>query len=72
MLTMTVTVLAGGKLSDMFGRKKLLISGVAIFTIASLLSGVAQDITSFILFRALQGVGAGVIFANAFTIIGDL
>ena len=72
MLTMTVTVPLAGKLSDMFGRKKLLISGVAIFTIASLLSGVAQDITSFILFRALQGVGAGVIFANAFTIIGDL
>lgn len=72
MLTMTVAVPLAGKLSDMFGRKKLLISGVAIFTIASLLSGVAQDITSFILFRALQGVGAGVIFANAFTIIGDL
>ncbi len=72
MLTMTVAVPLAGKLSDMFGRKKLLIIGVAIFTVASLLSGMAQDITSFILFRALQGIGAGIIFANAFTIIGDL
>lgn len=72
MLTMTVTVPLAGKLSDMFGRKRLLSIGVAIFTIASLLSGMAQDITAFIIFRALQGIGAGVIFANAFTIIGDL
>lgn len=72
MLTTTVTVPLAGKLSDMYGRKLLLISGVVIFTLGSLLSGMSHSIESLIIWRALQGIGGGIITANAFTIVGDL
>lgn len=72
MLTTTITVPLAGKLSDMYGRRPMLISGVAIFVLGSLLSGMAPSIGWLILWRALQGVGAGIITANAFTIVGDL
>lgn len=68
----TVTVPIAGKLSDLFGRRLVLMIGVAIFTIASLFSGSAGDINQLILFRAIQGIGGGIIMANAFTIVGDL
>lgn len=72
MLTTTVTVPLAGKLSDMYGRRPFLIAGVAIFTIGSLLSGLAPSIEWLIAWRALQGIGGGIITANAFTIVGDL
>ncbi len=72
LLTTTVTVPISGKLSDLFGRRLLLLIGVSIFTLASLLSGSAQSIDQLIWFRALQGIGGGILTSNAFTIIGDL
>lgn len=72
MLTSTVMVPIAGKLSDIFGRRPILMIGVASFTLASLLSGIASSIDQLILFRALQGIGGGIITANAFTIVGDL
>lgn len=72
MLTTTVTVPLAGKLSDMFGRRLLLMTGVIIFTVGSLLSGMAPTIEWLIAWRALQGIGGGIITANAFTIVGDL
>jgi EmrB/QacA subfamily drug resistance transporter len=72
MLTTTVTVPLAGKLSDMYGRRPFLIAGVAIFTIGSLLSGLAPNMEWLIAWRALQGIGGGIITANAFTIVGDL
>ena len=72
LLTSTITVPLAGKLSDMYGRRKILIGGVIAFTLASLLSGLAQNIEQLIAFRALQGIGGGMIMANAFTIVGDL
>lgn len=72
MLTTTVTVPLAGKLSDMYGRKPLLLAGVIIFTIGSLLSGLAPTVEWLIAWRALQGIGGGIITANAFTIVGDL
>ncbi|MFS8120266.1 MAG: MFS transporter, partial [Microcoleus sp.] len=72
LLTSTVTIPLAGKLSDMFGRRPVLMIGVALFTLASLLSGSAQNIEQLIAFRAFQGIGGGIIMANAFTIIGDL
>ena len=72
MLTTTVTVPLAGKLSDMYGRKLLLLAGVSIFTIGSLLSGLAPTVEWLIAWRALQGIGGGIITANAFTIVGDL
>lgn len=72
MLTSTVTVPLAGKLSDMYARRPILLSGVVIFTIGSLLSGLAGSIEQLIAWRALQGIGGGIIMANAFTIVGDL
>lgn len=72
MLTSTVTVPLAGKLSDMYGRRPMLIAGVTIFTLGSLLSGMSPNIEALIAWRALQGIGGGIIMANAFTIIGDL
>lgn len=72
LLFSTVSVPIAGKMSDMFGRRPVLLTGVILFTVASLFSGIAANIDQLILFRALQGLGGGIITANAFTIIGDL
>jgi EmrB/QacA subfamily drug resistance transporter len=61
-----------GKLTDMYGRKPFYIAGLIIFTIFSLLSGLSQTMLQIIICRGLQGIGAGVMMANAFTVIGDL
>jgi EmrB/QacA subfamily drug resistance transporter len=72
MLASTVIVPIYGKLSDMYGRKKFIISGILIFLAGSILSGLSQNMLELIIFRAIQGAGAGAIFANSFAIIGDL
>lgn len=72
LVTTTITVPIAGKLSDLFGRKKMLIIGVVIFGIGSLLSGASPNIIWLIAARAFQGIGGGIITANAFTIVGDL
>ena len=72
LLLSTVTVPLAGKMSDMFGRRPVLLTGVIVFTLGSLLSGMSHSIEQLIAFRALQGFGGGIIMANAFTIIGDL
>ncbi len=61
-----------GKLSDMFGRKWILVSGMSIFVIGSILSGFSQTMTQLIIFRAVQGLGFGGMQAMGFIIIGDL
>jgi EmrB/QacA subfamily drug resistance transporter len=68
----TVTVPIAGKLTDMFSRKRLYIIGIGIFTVGSLLCGLSQTLIQIVLFRGLQGIGAGIMMANAFTVIGDL
>lgn len=72
LLTTTITVPIAGKLSDLFGRRTILLIGVAIFAGGSLLSGLAGNVEQLIAWRAVQGIGGGIITANAFTIIGDL
>lgn len=72
LLTTTITVPIAGKLSDLFGRRTILLIGVAIFTIGSLFSAMAGNVEQLIGWRAVQGIGGGIITANAFTIIGDL
>ena len=72
MLASTVTVPIYGKLSDMFGRKGLFILGITVFMVGSILSGLSQNMTQLILFRGLQGIGAGAMMVNALAIIGDL
>lgn len=72
LLTTTITVPIAGKMSDLFGRKMVLLIGVTIFGIGSLLSGMSGSVGELVAWRALQGVGGGIITANAFTIIADL
>jgi EmrB/QacA subfamily drug resistance transporter len=61
-----------GKLSDQFGRKWFLLIGTAVFLLGSLLAGASQTMDQLILFRALQGLGAGMGMALVATVIGDL
>jgi len=72
LLTSTITVPLYGKLSDVYGRKILLFVGITIFLVGSLLSGLSQNMTELILFRGLQGLGAGALFPIALAVIGDL
>ena len=72
LLTSTVTVPVWGKLSDLFGRRRLFQVGVGVFLIGSMACGLAQTMTQLIVARAVQGVGAGALVPLAMTIIGDI
>jgi EmrB/QacA subfamily drug resistance transporter len=72
LLTSTITVPFYGKLSDIYGRKPLLMIGVTLFLIGSALSGLSQNMFELILFRGIQGLGAGALFPIALAVIGDL
>lgn len=72
LLTSTVTVPVWGKLSDLFGRRRLFQIGVAVFLVGSALCGFSQTMTQLIVWRAVQGLGAGALVPLAMTIIGDI
>lgn len=72
MLTSTATTPIYGKLSDMYGRRRLFTVSIVIFLAGSMLCGTAQSMTQLIVFRALQGLGAGGLMTLAQTVIGDL
>ena len=72
LLTSTVSVPIYGKLSDLYGRRPLLIAGIGLFLVGSALSGLSQTMWQLILFRGLQGLGAGSLFPIALAVIGDL
>jgi len=72
LLTSTVTVPIYGKLSDLFGRKPMLMVGIGLFLAGSALSGLSQTMWQLILFRAIQGLGAGSLFPISLAVIGDL
>src|SRR5260370_25650287 len=61
-----------GKLGAVFGRKPFLIAGMVGFVAASALCGLSQNMTELVVFRGIQGVFGGVLFATVFTVIGDL
>ena len=61
-----------GKLGDIYGRKWFIVGGVVIFLTGSALCGAAWGMTELILFRGVQGLGAGMIFSNIFTSIADI
>src|SRR5690625_3711583 len=72
LLAQTVTIPLYGKLSDLYGRKRILIFGIIVFLIGSAVCGFAWDISSLITFRGIQGIGAGSIMATVNTIAGDI
>src|SRR3989338_7120910 len=69
MLTSALATPLFGKLSDLFGRRRLMLIGIAIFTLGSALCGAAQSMGQLIVFRAIQGIGGGAIYALSFIII---
>src|SRR5206468_9708176 len=72
LLTATISGPIYGKLSDLFGRRPILLFAVSVFLIGSLLSGLSQELCQFVGFRALQGLGAGALFPVALAVLGDL
>jgi EmrB/QacA subfamily drug resistance transporter len=72
LLTSTVTVPLYGKLADLYGRKPILLFGCAVFLIGSALCGTAGSMEQLILFRAVQGLGAGAVLPVTMTVIGDM
>jgi EmrB/QacA subfamily drug resistance transporter len=72
LLTATTTVPLWGRLADVYGRKRVLMAGMAIFVGASVLCGSAHSMLALVLFRGLQGVGAGCLQPVTLTVVGDM
>jgi EmrB/QacA subfamily drug resistance transporter len=72
LLTSTTTVPIYGKLADLYGRKPLFLFGSALFLLGSMASGASQSMEQLILFRTLQGLGAGAVQPLVLTIVGDI
>jgi EmrB/QacA subfamily drug resistance transporter len=72
LITSTITLPLWGKYGDLYGRKKFFQIAVVIFLIGSMLSGVSQNMLELILFRAVQGAGAGGLMVGSQAIIGDV
>ena len=72
LLTQTATTVVFGKLADLYGRKPVLLVGIAVFLAGSVLCGMAWSMSSLVAFRLLQGVGAGAIQPVGLTVVGDL
>jgi EmrB/QacA subfamily drug resistance transporter len=72
LLAQAVTVPIYGKLADLFGRKPVMLLGIGLFLAGSVLSGFAWSMLALIIFRAVQGLGAGAVQPMAMTIVGDV
>ncbi|MEC3951962.1 MDR family MFS transporter [Nocardia sp. CDC153] len=72
LLAQAVTVPIYGKLADMLGRKPVMLFGIGVFALGSLLCGLATSMIGLIVFRAVQGIGAGAVSPMSMTIAGDI
>jgi MFS family permease len=72
LLAQAVSVPIYGKLSDMVGRKPIILAGIGLFLLGSILCGIAWTMPALIAFRALQGLGAGAVLPVSITIAGDI
>jgi EmrB/QacA subfamily drug resistance transporter len=72
LLTSTTTVPLFGKLADLYGRKRTYMAAVALFLVGSVLCGLARTFGQLVIFRAVQGLGAGGVMPVAITITGDI
>ncbi|WP_102346256.1 MDR family MFS transporter [Bacillus sp. Marseille-P3661] len=72
MLASAISGILVGKLSDVYGRKVFLLTGISIFLVASFLCGLSQSIIQLIIFRGIQGLGGGIILSTSHAAVGDL
>src|SRR2546426_4714396 len=72
LLTSTISGPIYGKLSDLFGRRPIVIWAVGLFLVSSVFAGLSQQMWQFILFRGLQGLGGGAVFPVALAVVADL
>jgi len=72
LLTQTVTMPLWGRFSDLYGRRPVYLAGLATFLAGSALSGASQNMVQLIVFRMVQGLGAGALMTLGYTIIGEL
>ncbi len=72
LLTSTAATPLWGKISDLYGRKRIYQTAIVIFLLGSMLSGLARDMPQLIAFRALQGIGGGGLMSIGLAIIGDI
>lgn len=72
MLASSVTAILVGKLSDIYGRKIFILTGLGIFMVGSFLCGTSNTMIQLIIYRGIQGFGGGMIMSTAFSAVGDL
>jgi EmrB/QacA subfamily drug resistance transporter len=72
MLASSMTAVLVGKLSDVYGRKPFILTGIGVFLVASFLNGTSHSMLELVAYRAVQGLGGGMIMSTAFTSVGDL
>ncbi len=72
MLTSTISIILFGKLSDIYGRKSIIIAGIITFVISSILCGFSTNIFELIIFRGLQGIGGGILISIPFILVGEI
>ncbi|MGB9937780.1 MAG: MDR family MFS transporter [Methanobacterium sp.] len=72
MLTSTISIIIFGKLSDIYGRKHVLIAGIITFVVTSVLCGFATNMFQLIIFRGLQGIGGGILLTLPFIVVGEI
>lgn len=72
LITSAISTPLYGKISDMIGRKTIFQSAIVIFVLGSILSGAAHSMTQLIIFRGIQGIGAGGLMALSLAVVGDI
>jgi MFS family permease len=72
MLTSVITIPIFGRLGDLFGRKPFLMAAIILFTIASLMCGMAANMLFLVIARGLQGIGGGILVGTMFATVADL
>ncbi|MBU3187779.1 MDR family MFS transporter [Clostridium estertheticum] len=72
LLCATVATPIFGKLSDIFGRKKIYLIGIVIFMIGSIICGMSQNMIELIIIRGIQGIGGGIIISSTYSLVGEI
>lgn len=72
MLTSTISIIIFGKMSDIYGRKSVLLTGIIIFILTSIMCGFSENMVELIVFRGFQGIGGGILISLPFVMVGEM